>query len=128
MMGLLKTLKPSWWFSAHLHCRFEATVVHDAPSGFAPAREEKPKAVANPDEIRIDDDDDDETAPQIEIPNTQNSSKPSDGTILHNPDEIMLDDEVGDVAPAPLPPRDTKFVALDKCLPGRRYLEVRHFI
>ena len=29
LMGLLKTLKPDWWFSAHLHVRFQATVVHN---------------------------------------------------------------------------------------------------
>ena len=27
-MDLLKCLKPAWWFSAHLHCRFEAKVIH----------------------------------------------------------------------------------------------------
>lgn len=28
-MELLKTLKPKFWFSAHMHCRFDAIVKHD---------------------------------------------------------------------------------------------------
>ncbi|CDO68096.1 hypothetical protein BN946_scf185044.g4 [Trametes cinnabarina] len=33
LMGLLRTLRPQWWFAAHLHCRFEALVVHDHGGG-----------------------------------------------------------------------------------------------
>lgn len=29
LMPLLQKLKPYWWFAAHMHCRFEATVVHE---------------------------------------------------------------------------------------------------
>lgn len=32
-MQLLKKIQPQWWFSAHLHCRFEATVPHIVPIG-----------------------------------------------------------------------------------------------
>lgn len=53
-MGLLKALKPEWWFAAHLHTRFEATVVHDS----APAPPAPNQVLRNPDEILIDDDDD----------------------------------------------------------------------
>lgn len=98
-MGLLHTLKPEWWFAAHMHVKFTATVEHSAP----PITE-----VANPDEIVIDEDE--------SIPIEHN-----------NPDEITLDEEEADVA-APLPPpprsRQTNFLALDKCLPKRKFLEV----
>ncbi|KAG6870003.1 hypothetical protein C0993_005385, partial [Termitomyces sp. T159_Od127] len=105
-MGLLKTLKPKWWFSAHLHTRFEATVPHD-DVGRA-GNESGASIVANPDEILIEDDE------IIEKP----ANIPKD-----NPDEITLSDEEKHVQPLPPVASVTKFLALDKCLPKRRFLE-----
>lgn len=104
LMGLLQTLRPPWWFAAHMHVRFKAVVEHPPPPILT---------VDNPEEIAIDFDDDLEVTP---IPRS-------------NPDEIMLDDEEVDVvAPPPLPPptqaQTTTFLALDKCLPKRKFLEV----
>lgn len=104
LMSLLRNLKPSWWFAAHLHTRFEARVQHDPPG---------PPVVAasNPDEIAIGDEDDDFDVPK-------------DTTTPQNLDEIVLENDVETIALPPPPPRETKFLALDKCLPRRQFLEV----
>ena len=132
LMGLLRTLKPDWWFSAHLHVRFQAAVAHDggrAPGSNQQAASPVPLAVPNPDEIAIDDDDDiengesaqTEALPADDDLATQSSAPP------RNSDEIILSDEEEEVAvppPPPPPPSETKFLALDKCLPKRQFLEV----
>jgi hypothetical protein len=106
LMSLLQNLKPSWWFAAHLHTRFEARVQHDPL--VSPV-----VAVKNPDEIAIGDEDDD-----FEVP--------SSTTAPQNSDEIGLENEVETAAPPPAP-RETKFLALDKCLPRRQFLEASRF-
>ena len=122
MAELLRNLRPTWWFSAHLHVRFEATVHHDstapATGGSAPV---PPPPVQNPEEIAIDD--------EFDAPPTQESREAEHAgedaeRARANPDEITLDDEEAAVAPPPLPPSTTRFLALDKCLPNRQFLEV----
>ena len=79
----------------------------------------------NPDEIRIDD---------LDSPPHEASSVEPEGagkeahqsptrTAEMNPDEIVLEDEIEDVV-VPAPQQETKFLALDKCIPGRQFLEV----
>ena len=51
-MGLLKTLKPSWWFTAQLHVKFDAGVKYGTQGQQEKGREE----VDNPDEITIESD------------------------------------------------------------------------
>ena len=93
-MSLLKTLKPEWWFSAHLHTYYEATVDHvSGPQTNAPTHQ-------NPDEIIIDESEDGPDAAQAG--EGEGESKTESGPIYTS----------------------TKFLALDKCLPKRRYLEV----
>ncbi|KAF5327322.1 hypothetical protein D9619_004265 [Psilocybe cf. subviscida] len=71
LMELLRTLRPEWWFAAHMHTRFEATVEHQGPPPRQPVR--KPDGAT-----------------------TQRATTPS----------------------------ETQFLALDKCLPNRDFLEV----
>ena len=121
-MGLLQTLRPDWWFSAHLHVRFEAVVKHGV--GEQGSAENHPPIVpANPEEIVISDDDVDESINMAGAPLTS-PVKPTAG---QNPDEMTLCDEEEFVEPAPRPvvsQSETKFIALDKCLPHRAFLEV----
>ncbi|KAI0737478.1 lariat debranching enzyme, C-terminal domain-containing protein [Daedaleopsis nitida] len=141
LMGLLHNLKPRWWFAAHLHCRFEATVVHDVPvQGAGPGGAGAEKT--NPDEIDIDDDDGDGDDVRVHVAtasadpetlptrNEGESVPPPPLLPARNPEEITLDEEEDEVeAPPPPPPppppvSETRFLALDKCLPKRQFLEV----
>jgi lariat debranching enzyme len=152
LRGLLQTLKPAWWFSAHLHVRYEARVVHVAgpPPNETVEKSTVPSGL-NPDEIAIDDDEDTELAePPVEedkmvITDAPNANPVPDGTNNAprpkvNPDEIVLDDEDLEVEPPAVPPppaavvhtvpsggtsgQETRFLSLDKCLPRREFLEV----
>ena len=92
-MSLLRTLKPEWWFSAHLHTYYEATVNHvPNPQTNAPSHQ-------NPNEIVIDELEDE-----------------PDVTQAGSAEECVTESR-------PIY-ASTKFLALDKCLPKRRYLEV----
>ncbi|KAG2059669.1 hypothetical protein BDR06DRAFT_1003249 [Suillus hirtellus] len=123
LMGLLRTLKPKWWFSAHLHVRFQATVQHEQ-SGTGSNSLPTTSPPQNPDEIAIADDDFDAVEsqnPPIEDSRLQTTS--------HNPDEITLEEEEAEVIQSPpvayRPQRSmTNFLALDKCLPKREFMEV----
>ncbi|KIY47139.1 hypothetical protein FISHEDRAFT_66180 [Fistulina hepatica ATCC 64428] len=143
MMGLLRNLQPRWWFAAHLHTRFEASVAHEnAPAEAETVAEaQQPQGLQNPDEITIDEDDfDAPVASSAEAASSEAAPAGAQETqaSLRNDDEIALDDEEVGVAPPPapvIPPpkaqhnnqrngRVTRFLALDKCLPRRKFLEI----
>ncbi|KAI8922595.1 lariat debranching enzyme, C-terminal domain-containing protein [Entophlyctis helioformis] len=125
---LLRRLKPSYWFAAHMHVKFAALVHHQssphpqqtlADGSAAPAA----GPVANPDEITIDDDLDDEA-----------DSKGDKAAPAETSDSQPLPQHTAEhqEATAAAPPTNarrvhaqaTRFLSLDKCLPGRDFLQV----
>jgi lariat debranching enzyme len=123
LFDLLRALKPDWWFSAHLHVKYDAKIFHEELQQAPPTSSQ----VKNPDEIVIDNEEDEKFDDSHEEP-AQTLPHPP-----RNPDEITLDDEEANVAPVPVPrpPQiETRFMALDKCIPKsrRQFLEVEHMM
>lgn len=146
---IMDRLRPPYWFSAHLHVKFAALKTYEDEPTAAPEKplpEGTPKTIdvkeSNPDEIDLDMDDDEAgeaqpAASEPQIPD-QASKKPEKET--WGASEAVLD-KLRAKLPAsfarpkpkripgqPVPPgitnKQVRFLALDKCLPKRQFLQL----
>ena len=99
---LLRRLRPRYWFSAHLHVKFAAFVEHDVPG--------QSKAEDEEGEIMLDDSDEGEEASAGE--------KRSNSTV-DTENKRLKQEQDGSMMP-----QTTRFLALDKCLPHRDFLQI----
>jgi lariat debranching enzyme len=110
---ILNRLKPKFWFSAHLHVKFVATVRHHEDSS------------------RIEDGDGEPISNTLLIPSQAFKSEASDAAIVDSrpgpPTTQFVAAESTDPCQGPdLTEQMTRFLSLDKCLPRRPYLSIVH--
>lgn len=149
---VMDRLRPAYWFSAHMHWKFEAIKTYPQPgqeaavggqldasteemqSLAAQATEPEP-AVGDPNEIDLDLDDDDEktaapaeNAPEKEQPNTAVSDDlraqlPAAFASKPKPPPGRAG-KPGQPVPPTITNTTVRFLALNKCEPGRHFLQV----
>ncbi|KAF1956249.1 lariat debranching enzyme [Byssothecium circinans] len=155
---VLERLRPPYWFSAHLHARFTAVWEHEinqADSTAQPKSNAPATPAVNEDEIDLDMDDaapapapknedeidldmDDDTEPENPAAKTANRTKVN-GDVTEVPQDVraLLPESfaplMAEKKPTlPFPPditnKTTEFLALDKCLPNRHFLQLLEII
>ncbi|CAD6922805.1 unnamed protein product [Tilletia controversa] len=148
LLELLQTLKPSLWCSAHLHVRFDATFFHGQQQPSFPSTSSSSSshpgqpvdtAMADPNQISIDDFDDDDDdppppppAPEASqsvtkdfgdseeplVPITETGTAPPSATATSAPVQTS-----GNGQSSAVPTESTTFLALGKCVKFQTYLE-----
>jgi lariat debranching enzyme len=157
---VLNRLRPPYWFSAHLHCRFAAIKTYDDPATAVvenlPTNGDKEQSMGqrtaekqqNPDEIELEEIDEEndgvgEISSQNQAPNTEKTEAEVGNASSNGVSEELRAQLPNSFAkPAarapktvpgqPLPPTITnktvRFLALDKCLPGRKFLQLSELL
>jgi hypothetical protein len=145
---ILDTVKPRFWFAAHLHVKFKATVQHQTESSPADpspnssvdksqmlvpsqvTRENKVEnSEANTQDLGADDQGNHVDAKQTDNDTTNvadTAAQPSNEQEKPSETEFHALESENRCGPPDLTDQMTQFLALDKCLPRRQYLSIMH--
>jgi lariat debranching enzyme len=107
---LLKKLRPKYWFSAHLHVKFAAFVNHDAT---------EPAGSDEEGEIVLQDSDDEADETREKSPGKRTVSPSATESESKRPRQ-----EIDNANLPSVTNQTTRFLALDKCLPHRDFLQI----
>ncbi|KAK5996995.1 Lariat debranching enzyme [Cladobotryum mycophilum] len=145
---VMDRLRPPYWFSAHMHIKFPAIKKYEESTEDPKAPEEQvqvpipaPVSAAkesNPDEIDLDMDDESEDA-AVAVKETvegvaAEESKDEANEVSEElraqlpasfaPKAPVVKRTPGQPVPPTIPNKEVRFLALDKCLPGRHFLQL----
>ncbi|KAI9158420.1 Lariat debranching enzyme [Paramyrothecium foliicola] len=142
---VMDRLRPPYWFSAHMHVKFSALRKYTDEAVLEEKSTESHVAVpqveeSNPDEIDLDMDDDSDEKAAITSGAAQSTASGNE-TIPKTQNEVpenlraqlpasfaRPESKPKRVPGQPVPPgitnKEVRFLALDKCLPGRHFLQL----
>ncbi|KAI9790877.1 MAG: hypothetical protein M1816_004638 [Peltula sp. TS41687] len=151
---VLERLKPAFWFSAHMHIKFAATVKHQKVDPVVPDSAVNDAGLTiengstqddggqnasvqkrNEEEIDLDmDESDEDRKPTEQDQSLGDESKSTEQSTVPQSlreqlpasfkKQAQTDDAHENTPPTDITNKTTKFLALDKCLPGRKFLQI----
>lgn len=140
---VMDRLRPPYWFSAHMHIKFAALVKYndESSSSSPPIAQQAPSTniaaveETNPDEIDLDEEDAEPAASIVEtkLPSQSRVEKGSNGVseelraqlpASFKPPTLESRHTPGQRVPEHIRNKEVRFLALDKCLPGRHFLQL----
>ncbi|KAI9894883.1 MAG: hypothetical protein M1814_000103 [Vezdaea aestivalis] len=123
---VLDRLRPHHWFSAHMHVKFAAVVKHDASESSANAKSTTSEVpFHNAEEIDLDmsDTEKNESGP-VTATAADNKEEISDELRAELPASFQKKGAVVISRPEAIANKTTNFLALDKCLKNRHFLQL----
>ncbi|KAI0130357.1 lariat debranching enzyme, C-terminal domain-containing protein [Xylariales sp. AK1849] len=137
---VLDRLRPAYWFSAHMHCKFSAVKKYEATTS-EPMDAQPTVAIAevipgqpleqtaNPDEIDLDMDEDDAPSKSSQPAAATNGNTVSAELRAQLPASFTRPRPAAQGIPGlPVPltitNTETRFLALDKAIPGRKFIQL----
>jgi hypothetical protein len=148
---ILDTVQPKWWFAAHLHVKFKATVTHNREvkspattavksenvTSLVPSQISRTTLLSNKEEVKEDStsnamnesvnaENESLETPSIDFNNTNDNNTQSELEPEPVTTEFHSLEGPSQCTGPDLTDQMTQFLALDKCLPRRHYLSVIH--